>query len=123
MGLTYTSATVEALDRSGNPIEARFLVDTGAVDCLMPTSALRKAGILPEGTDTYELANGQAIELPFGWARIQFMETLAIAKVIFGPEDAEPILGVIALESAGMVVDPLTNTLKRLAVRSLKKVA
>jgi len=46
-----------------------------------------------------------------------------MAKVVFGPEGAEPILGVIAVESAGVAVDPVTNTLKRLSVRSLKKAA
>ena len=30
------------------------------------------------------------------------------------------VLGVVALESAGVVVDPVTNSLKRLAVKSLK---
>lgn len=42
------------------------------------------------------------------------------ASVIFGPDDAEPILGVTALESAGIVVDPRTQQLKRLPAISLK---
>ena len=121
MGLTYTVATLEAIDGKGTPVGTQFLVDTGAVDCLLSSSLLHKAGVQPEGTDLYELADGQARELSFGWARIRFMQTLAIAKVVFGPEGAEPILGVIALESAGIAVDPLTNTLKRLATRSLKR--
>jgi hypothetical protein len=44
-----------------------------------------------------------------------------IVKIIFGPEDAEPLLGAIALESAGFVVDPSNQTLRRLGARSLKK--
>jgi hypothetical protein len=51
------------------------------------------------------------------------MDTVAIAKVVFGPDEAEPLLGVIAMETAGVMLDPLTNTLRRLTKRSLKKVA
>ncbi len=36
-----------------------------------------------------------------------------VAQVIFGPDDAEPILGVVALENTGIGVDPVTRTLKR----------
>ena len=123
MGLTYTVATIEALDGAGVPVEARFLIDTGAIDCLMPASTLHSAGIQPEGSALYELADGQPIELTFGRARIRFLDTLAVAKIIFGPEGAEPLLGAIALEDAGFTVDPATQTLKRVPIRSLKRVA
>jgi hypothetical protein len=42
---------------------------------------------------------------------------------MFGADDAEPILGVIALEQAGFMVDPVAERLKRLPARSLKAVA
>ena len=41
-------------------------------------------------------------------------------RVIFGPEDAEPLLGVTALESVGIVVDPKNQRLKRLPSIRLK---
>jgi len=34
------------------------------------------------------------------------MNKTTAGRVIFGPESVEPILGVTALESVGMVVDP-----------------
>jgi len=103
MGLIYTEAVVQSLDKSGETVETKFRVDTNAIDCLIPTSRLIRAGVWPEGTDIYKLADGRAIELSFGWARIQFKDSVAIAKVIFGPEGAESILGSVALESAGLV--------------------
>lgn len=121
MGLIYTDVSVQSLHGNASSIDSPFLVDTGAVDCLMSAARLREVGIEPESTDVYELADGRVLELPVGWARLQFMGTVAIAKVVFGPEGAEPILGVIALETAGVTLDPLTNTLKRLAKRSLKR--
>ena len=40
--------------------------------------------------------------------------------VLFGPEGSEPIIGVTALESAGLEVDPRTQRLKRLPSVRLK---
>ena len=123
MGITHTTATIAALDRSREPFEAQFLIDTGAVDCLVPASLLEKAGVEAQETDIYELANGETVEFPFGFAWMTFMGTRIIAKIIFGPEHAEPILGVIALEQAGLSVDPTTETLKRMRARPLKRAA
>jgi clan AA aspartic protease len=120
MGLTHVTATVKPLEGEGSPVTATFLVDTGAIDCLLPASQLRHAGIRPQRSEFYELADGQLIEFPVGVARIEFMGSLAIGRIIFGPEDSEPILGAMALEYAGFTVDPSSQTLKRLAARSLK---
>jgi hypothetical protein len=37
-----------------------------------------------------------------------------------GPDDCEPLLGVTALESTGIVVDPANKQLKRLPAIPLK---
>src|SRR5262245_35341909 len=114
MGLTYTTVRVQGLDERSEPYEGRFLVDTGATDCLAPRTALLNAGVKPRGRGQFELANGARLELEYGHAFIRFMESEGTARFIFGPDEVEPILGVLALESAGVVVDPNTQTLKRL---------
>ena len=123
MGLTYATVRIQGLARDRDAYEATFLVDTGAFDCLAPASALHAAGVRPEGVGRYELANGEILELAYGFSILSFMDSLATGRVIFGPEGVEPILGVLALESAGVVVDPVTQTLKRLATRHLKRAA
>ncbi len=45
---------------------------------------------------------------------------MTAGRVIFGPDDVEPILGVTALESVGITVDPANRTLKRLPAIPLK---
>ncbi len=62
MGITHVTTTVHNLTKQGQPYEAEFLVDTGAVDCLAPRGALLAAGIAPEGKAVYELANGEPVE-------------------------------------------------------------
>jgi hypothetical protein len=69
----------------------------------------------------YELVNGTTVELPYGFARVSFMGSETVTKVTFGPSDAESILGVVALESTGIGVDPVTRTLKRMAAKPLKR--
>jgi hypothetical protein len=51
---------------------------------------------------------------------IAFMGDITAGRVIFGPDDAESLLGVTALESVGIVVDPTNRTLKRLPAIPLK---
>ncbi|MGD0092495.1 MAG: clan AA aspartic protease [Planctomycetota bacterium] len=120
MGLTKVTAKLCDLAKKNPPFEAVFLVDTGSIDCLAGSDVLVATGIQPEGKDSYELANGEPVEYQYGYARLSFMGADTVVKIIFGPPNSEPLLGAVALEVAGMTVDPVTRTLKRLPTRSLK---
>jgi len=120
MGITRVTVSVSNLAQSEAPYEGDFLVDTGAVDCLAPGDRLRAAGVRPEGRAVYELANGQPVEYEYGLARISFLGEQTVAPIIFGSEAAEPILGVVALESIGVTLDPVSKTLRRLHAKPLK---
>ena len=100
--------------------QANFLVDTGASDSMAPARELRRIGVEPVGTKVYELADGTRQEYPFGLVEIAFMGEITAGRVIFGPDDVEPLLGVTALESVGITVDPATQTLRRLPAIPLK---
>src|SRR2546422_5866034 len=119
MGLMRVTTTLRG-QQKGKKYVAEFLVDTGATDSLAPAKELKKAGIKPRGRMTYELANGQTVQYDFGLAEIEFMGEITSGRVIFGPDDAEPILGVTAVESVGILVDPTTRTLKRMPAIPLK---
>ena len=93
---------------------------TGAADSMAPASELRKIGVKPVGKLTYELADGTPVEYSFGLAVIEFLGNITSGRAIFGPEGVEPILGVTALESAGILVDPKNHTLRRLPAIPLK---
>jgi clan AA aspartic protease len=120
MGLTHITVSVSDLAKSGSPYEGEFLVDTGAIDCLAPRDRLLAAGIKPEGKAVYELADGTPVELEYGFARVEFFGEATVAQVIFGDPNSEPILGTVALENVGVVVDPVSKTLKRLHAKPLK---
>jgi hypothetical protein len=46
---------------------------------------------------------------------------ITAGRVIFGPDNVEPVLGATALEPVGITVDPANQTLRRLPAISLKK--
>ena len=56
-------------------------------------------------------------------AHIEFMGEVVGVTVIFGKDDAKPLLGVTALASVGIEVDPQNQRLKRLPAVRLKAVA
>ena len=121
MGLTYVTVILKAPGRpNGAAYEAIFLVDTGATDTLVPAAEMEKIGVRALGTTTYELADGTLQEYPFGLAQIEFMGEITAGRVILGPNDVEPILGITALESVGITIDPASRTLKRLPAIPLK---
>ena len=120
MGITHVTTQVFDFNKTCEPFEAEFLVDTGAIDCMAPGKALEKIGIKKERKAVYELANGDVTEYELGFARVVFMGQETIVQIIFGPEDVEPLLGVVALENLGFVVDPVNKQLKRLSAKPLK---
>ena len=68
----------------------------------------------------YELADGRTITLDIAFELIVFMGDVVAGTIIFGEADAEPLLGVTALESAGIEVDPVHQRLKKLPAVRLK---
>ena len=98
--------------------EGLFVVDTGATDSVVPRQHLEAIGIEPEGQRRYLLANGSEVAMDVAVARIELMGEVVGGTVLFGDANTEPLLGVTALESLGIEVDPLNRQLRKLpAVR------
>ena len=87
---------------------------------MAPASELKRLGVKPLGSRKYELASGELVEYQFGPAVISFLGELAVTEILFGPDDTEPILGCLALESAGFLVDPKNQRLRKLEALPLK---
>jgi clan AA aspartic protease len=120
VGAIHVTVSLRASQKSRKKYDADFLVDMGATDCMAPAAALKRAGIVRRGRMAYELADGTTVEYDFGLAEIAFMGELTSGRIIFGPDNCEPLLGVTALESVGITVDPANRQLKRLPAIRLK---
>src|ERR1700675_3302021 len=123
MGLIHVTVTLRRFEEPNPSYETDFLVDTGATDSMAPARELHRIGVSPVGRMAYELADGSVHEYAFGLARIEFMGEVTAGRVLFGPDDVEPLLGVTALESVGITVDPASRTLRRLPAIPLKSAA
>src|SRR5215467_1671694 len=97
VGFIHLPVSVKVPGASVDRYEAVFLVDTGAIDTMAPSSELRRIGIEPVGRETYELADGSSQEFEYGIAQLEFMGKIRAGTVIFGPDNMTPLLGVTAL--------------------------
>lgn len=122
MGATHVTATIRNPADHGKAWEGLFLVDTGATDSLVPRQHLEAIGLKPEGQRRYELADGSELKMDIAVGRIEFMGEFVGGTIIFGETNAEPLLGVTALESVGIEVDPRNQRLNRLPAVRLKNI-
>src|SRR5262245_10754341 len=104
-GRTKVTTKLSSMRNGNAGYEAVFLVDTGATDSMAPATELEKIGVAKEGKMSYELADGSVKEYSYGLVRIEFMGEVTAGRVIFGEDGCEPLLGVTALESVGIMVD------------------
>ena len=114
MGATHVTVTVKNPAEPDRTWAGEFLVDTGATDCLVPRKHLEAIGLVAEGQRVYGLADGSEISMDITVGRVEFMGGFTGVAIVMGDDDAEPLLGVTALESVGIEVDPVNQTLKRM---------
>ena len=120
LGVTQVTATVRNPAEPDSTWEGLFLVDTGAIDSLVPRQHLEAIGLKPKGQRVYGLADGSEVRLDVTTGDIEFMGDIVGSTIVFGEDDSEPLLGVTALESVGIEVDPRNQRLTRLPSTRLK---
>src|ERR1039458_351917 len=120
MGAIHVTVPVINPADSQKRWEGLFLVATGSIDCMAPAKQLDAIGIRRRTMRAYELADGTEISFDVGTAEVEFMGEAVAVNIIFGDDHIEPILGVTALESVGIEVDPQNQRLKRLPAVRLK---
>ena len=96
------------------------MLDTVAIDSLIPRQDLDAIGLNPLEKRVYELADGSEVRLAITTGAIEFMGEVGGGTIVFGEVDAEPLPGMTALASVGIEVDPRNQTLKRLPAVRLK---
>lgn len=123
MGATHVTVTVKNPAARDRAWQGEFLVDTGAIDSLVPRQHLEAIGVEPISSRTYEMADGRRLQFDIGLVELKFMDETVGGIVVFVDDDVEPLLGLTALESAGIEVDPRNQQLKRLSAVRLKALA
>ena len=95
----------------GDPQEQRFqevevIVDAGATLSAIPAEILRELGIQVRRTENARLADGTRMPVEIGGATIRVEGITISTDVIFAQPGSPSLLGVVALETADLGVDP-----------------
>ena len=103
---------LEIGDTNGQRFESiNALVDTGASYTLIPAPLLRELGIAPHAERTLTLADGRRVKMGYAWTWMRIDGQQDISPVIFGNDDATPLLGVMTLELFALGIDPVSQRL------------
>jgi clan AA aspartic protease len=87
------------------------LVDTGSSYSMFSGAMLRRLGIVTLERHGFELADGSIVEYDVGEALLRVNGRERTTSVMFGDDDAEPLLGANALQEFLLVVDPVGEEL------------
>ena len=81
-------------------------VDTGASFTTLPSRLLRELGIKATGKRGFLLADGRRVEMAYEEARATINGDSVTTIVVFGDDEAPPLLGAYTLEGLALAVDP-----------------
>lgn len=119
VGLTYVPVTVINPSEPERTWEGDFLVDTGSMNCVVPESVLLSIGIMPVAAREVFLFDGSSQRRLVANARFELLGDTTFSDVILGEDGEEPIVGLVVLESLGLIVDPFAEELhKRSVIRN-----
>ncbi len=110
MGMFSVDMELSPLDGQG-AVTVKATVDSGATFSMAPRSVLEQAGLAPTSTVRLEMGDGSIIVLPSCYARITVGEHNGISIVVFGEENGPRLLGVVALETMLLAIDPVGRRL------------
>ena len=92
--------------------EVDVLAGTGANTTVMPASILRGLGIEPTISQMFERADGNLVELDMGNASVKIEGRETVTWVIFGEDEAVPLLGAYTLTGVFMKADAINRRLE-----------
>ena len=114
MGLTRVTISVANPAKPKRSVDVEFLVDSGAVYSVVPSSVLRHLGVKPHSKQVFQLADGSQITRRRGDALFRMNGKQGMAPVVFGEKGDSTLLGMVTLEALGVILDPIRRELRPL---------
>jgi clan AA aspartic protease len=105
MGLVHTDIRLGNPNRGTTVVNARALVDTGAIHLCVPEAIARQLSLTAEQVRRVTYADGRTVEAPYaGPVRVEVAgRTCFVGAIVFGDE---VLLGAIPMEDLDLIVDP-----------------
>jgi clan AA aspartic protease len=111
MGLTDVKMGVANPASPRRRAVVKFLVDSGAAYTVLPQKVWKRLGLKPLETLEFDLADGTSVAREISEARFAFQGKQRTSPVVLGVGDDMPLLGVVTLETMGLVLNPLKREL------------
>ena len=106
------TVTIEVGDAEGRNYHALdALVDNGASYLVVPRTILQSLGIAVSEQRAFTLAGGRQMQYDVGIASLRLDERVYPALTVFGEDGTSALLGAVALEIFGLVVEPVGQRL------------
>ena len=110
MGATYVTIQVGEL-RGERFQTVEVMVDTGATFSTVPATLLRSVGLSPQRSESVRLGDESIIEDEICDALVRVEGKTFVTPITFGREEEPNLLGLVALETALLAVDPVEQRL------------
>jgi len=109
--MTFIASTVRPPESRGRGVRVRFVVDSGAVYSVLPEPVWTRLRLRATRRAQFSLADGTLIERPVSRCTFELAGISETSPVVLGgPRDAA-LLGMVTLESLGLMLNPLTREL------------
>jgi predicted aspartyl protease len=111
VGMTYIAGRVTRPESRRQAVNVRFIVDSGAVYSVLPESVWKRLRLERTRKAQFSLADGTLIERGVSRCTFEIAGVSDTSPVVLGgPRDA-PLLGMVTLETLGLMLNPLTREL------------
>lgn len=120
MGMSEVNVKLTNLAAPGRAEEVSLLVDTGAALSWIPREVLNRLGATVFSRLPFELADGRRLERDITTVLLTVDGRKAPVPVAFGEAGEAAVLGATALESLGLLVDPVAQKLIPCNLRMLR---
>ena len=110
MGTFNWPLRIASMD-GGSSKDIEATVDTGAAYTTLPGYMLRELGVTPVDKRRFLLADGRRVWNDIGRAWVTIDGKSEVTLVVFGEDDAPPLLGAYTLEGLALAVDPVEQRL------------
>jgi clan AA aspartic protease len=109
--MRYIDGSVTHHRHRAKPVKVRFIVDSGAIYSVLPEHVWKKLRLQGARDAYFRLADGTEITRGVSQCEFEIAGISQVSPVVLGgPHDA-PLLGMVTLETLGLMLNPLTREL------------
>jgi predicted aspartyl protease len=109
--MTHIEGKVARRAGRGTTVPVRFIVDSGAFYSVLPEAVWKRLRLRGEQDGRFELADGTVITRPVSQCQFEIANIARVSPVVLGGARDVPLLGMVTLETLGLMLNPLTREL------------